>query len=144
MDRRQMITGAAAISALLATQAQAAESPRTFLELTTYRLHNSDESQAKRVSDYLESGLFPALTRASSKPIAAFSNLIGPDGPSIFTITQHASLTSMQETLAKLEADETYQKSLQTLTSGPGLPFVTIESTLLHSLAIIPAPVIPD
>jgi hypothetical protein len=145
MDRRQLITGAAAMTTLLTTQAQAtADSTRTFLELTTYRLHNSDENQAKRVSDYLETGLFPALTRAGSKPVAAFSNLIGPDGPFLFTITQYASLSAMQETLAKLDADETYQKSLQALTSGSGLPFVTIESTLLHSLAIIPAPVIPD
>jgi len=139
-----MITGAAAISALLATQAQAADSPRTFLELTTFRLHNSDESQTKRVSDYLESGLIPALTRASSKPIAAFNNLIGPDGPFLLTLTQYATLAAMQETLAKLEADEAYQKSLQTLSSGPGMPFVTIESTLLQSLAVIPAPVLPD
>ena len=139
-----MITGAAAMSALRATQAQAAESPRTFLELTTFRLHNSDESQAKRVSDYLESGLFPALTRTGAKPVAAFNNLIGPDGPYLLTITQYTSLAAMQEVRAKLEADDTYQKSLQTLSSGPGMPFVTIESTLLQSLAVIPAPVLPD
>jgi hypothetical protein len=147
MDRRQLITGSAAMTALLTTQAQAApDSPRTFLELTTFRLHNSDENQLKRVSDYLETGYFSALTRAGSvaKPIAALSNLIGPDGPSLFTITQYASLASMQETLAKLEADEAHQKSLEALNSGTGLPFVSIESTLLHSLAVIPTPVLPD
>jgi hypothetical protein len=144
MDRRQLITGAAAMTTLLATQAQAAaDTPRTFLELATWRLHNSDEAQLKRVTDYLETGRFPALTRAGCRPIAALSNLIGPDGPAILVITQYASLAAMQQTLAALEADEAHQKALQTLSSGPGLPFVTIESSLLQSLAVIPAPVIP-
>lgn len=139
------------MTTFLAQQTQAAtDSPRTFLELTTFRLHNSDENQLKRVSDHLETGLFPALARAGAlsggiaKPIAAFSNLIGPDGPSVFAITQYASLAGMQATLAALEADPAYQKSLEALGSGTGMPFVTIESSLLHSLAVIPAPVLPD
>src|SRR5215475_2803028 len=123
MDRRQLITGTAAMSALFATSAQAADSPRTFLELTTFRLHNSDEAQLKRVSDYLETGRFPALTRAASRPIAALANLIGPDGPAILAITQYASLAAMQQALAALDADTAHQKALETLSSGAGLPF---------------------
>jgi hypothetical protein len=102
MNRRQIITGAAAMSALLTTPTHAADSPRSFLELTTWRLHNSDEAQLKRVSDYLETGRFPALIRTSARPIAALANLIGPDGPAILTITQYASLSSMQQALTGL------------------------------------------
>jgi hypothetical protein len=145
MDRRQMITGAAAMSALLTSQSRAAEpeSARSFLELKTWKLHNSDENQAKRMSEYFEAGLFPALTRAGAKPVAALSNLIGPDGPYLVTITQYASLAAMQSVLDKLAADEAYGKALQQLSAGAGVPFVTIESTLLHSLAVIPEPIIP-
>jgi hypothetical protein len=144
MDRRQLITGTAAMSALLATAAaEAAATSFTFLELATWRLHNSDEAQLKRVSDYLENGRFPALVRASSKPIAALANLIGPDGPAILTITQYSTLAAMQQTLTALDADEAHQKALQTLSAGPGLPFVTLESSLLQSLAVLPAPVLP-
>ena len=143
MDRRQLITGAAAMSAFLNTPAHAADTPRTFLEVATWRLHNSDEAQLKRVSDYLETGRFPALARASSKPIAALTNLIGPDGPALLVITQYASLAAMQQALAALEADAAHQKTLEALSSGPGLPFVTIESSLLQSLTVIPAPVLP-
>jgi len=132
------------MTTLLTTQINAAvDTPRTFLELTTWLLHNSDESQLKRVSDYLENGRFPALTRASSKPIAAFANLIGPDGPSILAITQYSTLAAMQQALTALEADEAHQKALQELSAGPGLPFVAIESSLLQSLAVMPAAVIP-
>jgi hypothetical protein len=150
-----MITGAAALSTLLTsqTQAQAAaptpDQTRTFLELKTYRLHNSQEAQAKRVTDYLETGLFPALTRAgapsggSAKPVAAFANLIGPDGPYLLTITQYLSLAAMQDILTKLTADQAHERASQQLSSGSGMPFVSIESTLLHSLTIIPEPAIP-
>ncbi|WP_260703242.1 NIPSNAP family protein [Edaphobacter flagellatus] len=131
------------MSALLTTQARAAESPRSFLELTTWRLHNSDENQSKRVADYLESGLFPALTRAGAKPVAALSNLIGPDGPSLFSIVQYASMGAMQDALAKLSEDEAHEKASQQLAAGPGLPFVTTESSLLHSLAVMPEAVLP-
>lgn len=143
MDRRQLIAGAAAMSALLTTEARAVESPRSFLELTTWRLHNSDENQAKRVGDYLEGGLFPALTRAGAKPVAAFSNLIGPDGPSLFSIVQYASLGAMQGTLTTLAEDEANEKASQQLAAGPGLSFVATESSLLHSLAVMPEAIIP-
>lgn len=132
------------MSALLASPASAAGSPRTFLELTTWRLHNSDEAQVQRVSDYLEGGLFPALTRAGAKPIGAFSNLIGPDGPSLFSIVQYTSLTSMEDVLTKLAADSAYEKASQALGAGAGMPFVTMESTLLQSLDVIPAPALPE
>ncbi|WP_213805605.1 NIPSNAP family protein [Granulicella sp. dw_53] len=143
MDRRQMITGAAAMSALLTSKVQASVPTRSFLEIKTWYLHNSHEAQAKRISDYLETGLFPALTRAGAKPIAAFSNLIGADGPYLVTITQYPSLVALQDTLTKLAADETHEKASQQLSSGAGMPFVTVESSLLHSLAILPEPAIP-
>jgi hypothetical protein len=145
MDRRQLITGAAALTTLMTTSAHAAttESPRTFLELTTWRLHNSDESQATRLAAYLETGLFPAITRAGSRPVAAFANLIGPDGPYTVTLTQYASLDALQRTLASLAADPVHQTALQQLSSGPGSPFVSVESSILHSLDILPEPVLP-
>ena len=149
LDRRQLITGAAALTTLmtnpLATQAQAApDKTTTFLELKTYRLHNSDEAQAARVSTYLETGLFPALTRAgalsggSVKPVAALANLIGADGPYLVSIVQYASLAAYQDTLAKLTADSAYIAAADKLSTGTGVPFVTIESTVLHSLAVMP------
>jgi len=144
MNRRQMITGAAAMSALLSSSASAASSTRSFFEITTWRLHNSDEDQAKRVAEYLEHGLFPALTRGGAKPIAAFSNLIGPDGPSLFSIAEYTSLGSMQEVLRHLAGDAEYNKASQELAAGSGMPFVTMESSLFQSLAVLPQVVLPN
>lgn len=126
------------MTATLSTVASAADATRSFLEITTWRLHNSDEDQSKRVSAFLESGLFPALTRAGAKPAGAFSNLIGPDGPTLFSLAEYTSLAAMQEALTKLAADKDYLAASEALASGPGMPFVTTESSLLHNLAVMP------
>jgi hypothetical protein len=126
------------MSALFTTSANAADSPRSFLELATWRLHNSDEEQSKRVAEFLQGGLFPAVTRAGAKPVAALSNLIGPDGPSLFSIVEYPSLAAMQNTLAALATDKEYEKASQALASGAGMPFVTMESSLLQSLNVLP------
>ncbi len=139
------------MSALVSSKAQAAqpsrvvsrESNRSFLEVKTWYLHNSGEAQASRVSEYLDTGLFPALTRAGAKPVAALSNLIGSGGPYIFTIVQYSSLAAMETALAKVADDEAHEKASQKLSSGPGMPFVTLESSILHSLAILPEAVLP-
>lgn len=132
------------MTAAITTQASAAPTTsRSFLEIATWRLHNSDEDQIRRVSDYLEHGLFPALTSAGARPIAALNTLIGPDGPTLVSIVEHASLAAMQTTLEKLAADKNYLAASETLASGPGMPFVTVESSLLQSLAILPSPVLP-
>ena len=143
LNRRQLITGAAALTTLmtnpLTTNAQTApEKSTTFLELKTYRLHNSDEAQAARVTTYLETGLFPALTLAGAKPVAALANLIGADGPYLVSIVQYASLAAYQDTLAKLAADSAHTAAADKLSTGTGMPFVTVESTILHSLAVMP------
>jgi hypothetical protein len=146
MDRRKLITGAAALTTtLMATKSPRAQPTpsRTFLELKTWRLHNSREEQLKHLSEYLETGLFPALNRGGATPIAALTTSIGPDTPTLLTIVQHASLATFQNSLAALEADTAYDKALQQLISGSGLPFVTTESTLLHNLAIIPEITLP-
>lgn len=139
-----MITGVAAMSALLKSEARAAQPGQTFLELKTWRLHNSAEDQSRRVSAYLEGGLFPALTRAGAKPVGAFANLIGQDGPYLVSVAQYSSLASMQDVLTKLGQDEAHEKASRQLSAGAGVPFVRIESSLLKSFGGFPEAVFPE
>ena len=133
-----MLAGLAA-SALTATTGRTAENTaNTYLELKTWRLHNTAEDQTKRVADYLQHGLMPALERNGSKLAGAFANVIGPDGPYYMTLTQYSSLAAMQETLTKIAGDGAHRDELQKLGSGPGLPFVRVESSLLRSFDVMP------
>jgi hypothetical protein len=143
MQRREVLNLLAA-SALIGSKSQAAAVSNTFLELKTWRLHNSAENQAARLADYLEHGLMPAVERAEGKLIGAFSNVIGQGGPYYVTLTQYQSLAAMQDTLTKLAADEAYLRELQKLSAGPGTPFMRVESSLLRSFNGLPVPVVPD
>ncbi|MGH9609568.1 MAG: NIPSNAP family protein [Bryobacteraceae bacterium] len=133
MDRRELLTGLAA-SALGASVAQSATvSSSVYLELKTWHLHTTHENQGKRVADYLEHGLEPALHRAGAGLIGAFGNVIGEEGPYYVTLAQYDSLAKMQSVLQALEHDSAYQSAVEKLSAGPGLPFVRVESSLLRS-----------
>ena len=145
MDRRQLIAGLGA-SALAGLSARAANPVKnTYLEIQTWHFHNTPENQAARTSQFLQSGLIPALSRAEAQFIGAFSNVIGQDGPYYVTITQYASLGAMQDTLQKLAADDAYQSAVRDWSNGPGLPFVRMESSILRCFDVMPqATVTPD
>src|SRR5690348_7860763 len=102
MDRREMLAG---LGASLLMNAETGQSTPSFLELRFWRMHNSAESQTKRVAAYLEHGYGPALARAGTKLAGAFSNVIGPEGPQFVTLVRYASLAALEQTLIKLQAD---------------------------------------
>jgi hypothetical protein len=143
MERRELLAALSG-SALVGSVDRAAGTPNTFLEVKTWRFHNSQENQPTRVADYLEAGLGPALDRAGSKLAGVFSNVIGPDGPYFVSISEFSSLAAMQEALIKVASDEVHHKELQKLSDGSGLPFVRVESSLLRSFDGMPEVAIPD
>ena len=143
VKRRNLLAGLAA-SALTQLEGRAATNvPTMFLEIKTWKLHNSEEDQGSRVSDFLSGALFPALTKAGAKPVAALGNIIAPDGPFYVTVVQYPSLSAMQDVLAKCAADDGYQDATRKLGAGTGLPFVRIESSLLQCFRAFPEAKIP-
>jgi hypothetical protein len=142
MDRRSMLTALSA-SVLAGSEARAAAPANTFLELQTWRLHNSAEGQGPRVAEYLEHGLAPALARAGAKLCGAFANVIAPDGPYYVTLSQYASLAAFGSAMAECRADSAHRAALEKL-SASGVPFVRLESSLLRSFDKMPAPLLSD
>jgi hypothetical protein len=136
-DRRELLAGLAA-SAVTTMQAEPPSHSNAYLELKTWRLHNSAENQAVRVADFLGNGLAPALERSGARLAGAFANVIGPDGPYYVTLSQFASLAAFEKTLDTLAVDKDYQAAVDHLSSGPGLPFVRLESSLLRSFDVFP------
>jgi hypothetical protein len=143
MERRELLAAMSA-SALLSSSGRAADMPNTYLEVKTWRLHNSAETQAARVADYLEAGLGPALQRAGAKLAGMFSSVIGPDSPYYLSVSEFASLAAMQDALAKLAADDAHERELRKLSAGSGLPFVRVDSSLLRSFDGMPAVAMPE
>ena len=135
MYRREVLAGlAASLMTTTAANAQSGDTPsNTFLELKTWRLHNSEENQPARLADYLQAGLAPALSRAGAKLAGAFSNVIGQDGPYYVTLTEYPSLKTFQDVLMAVHADPDHEHELEKLSSGAQFPFVRVESSLLRS-----------
>ncbi|HEX4166597.1 MAG TPA: NIPSNAP family protein [Bryobacteraceae bacterium] len=138
MDRRQLLAGLSA--SVLMGQENRSESKSSYLEVSFWRLHNTGENQAQRVSAYLEHGLAPGLARSGAKVVGAFSTIIGPESPCFVTVTQYASLAAMEEAVMKLKSDRDHQLQVEKLGSGSGLPFVRVDSSLLRSFDVLPDP----
>jgi hypothetical protein len=143
MQRREVLAGIS--SAIVTATAAAADiqqdsqaRPNTYLELKTWRLHNSAEDQSRRVSEYLRNGLSPALTRAGAKLAGAFANVIGQDGPYYVTLAEYASLQVFQNVITALNSDAEHQRALEKLSSDGGVPFVRVDSTLMRSFDRMP------
>jgi NIPSNAP len=145
MHRREVLAGiAASLVTTSSAQSQPAEAPNTYLELKTWRLHNSEENQAARVADYLQAGLSPALSRAGAKLAGAFSNVIGEEGPYYVTLIEYPSLKAFQDVLSAVHSDPEHERELEKLSSGSGMPFVRVESSLLRSFDHMPKIAYPD
>lgn len=144
MDRRQLIAGLAASALASQAQTNTPHLPNTFLELKTWRLHNSPEDQAARLADYLEAGLTPALRQAGAALVGAFSNVIGQGGPYYVSLAQYPSLSIFQEANEFLSSDAAHQRELKKLSSASQFPFVRVESSLMRSFDAFPAAVLPD
>jgi hypothetical protein len=143
MERRELLA-ALSVSALIGSEGRAAGVPNTFLDVKTWRCHNSQENQPARLNDYLSAGLGPALERAGAKLAGAFANVIGPDGPYFVTISEFSSLAAMQDALRLIASDGEHHKELQKFSADGGSPFVRIESSLLRSFDGMPSIALPD
>ncbi len=139
-----MLKGLALSPLLSETSSAASPNSSSFLEIKTWYLHNTPENQGPRLASYLEHGLAPAFERAGSKLAGAFGNLIGPDGPYYVTLVEHTSMAAMGECISKISADPEHSAALNQLSSsGSGLPFVRVNSSLLRSFEGMPHVVAP-
>ncbi len=120
------------------TAAELEEEQNTILEIRTWHLHNSAEDQGKRLGEYLQHGLAPALQRSGAQLSGVFANVIGQGGPYIVTLSQYASLASMGDVVLKMNADAAHNQAAEQLAAGGGAPFVRVDSSLLRSFDVMP------
>lgn len=137
MIRRDALAALVA-STFMGSNAEAAGAPNTYLELKTWRFHNSEENQGARLKDYLNNGLAPATERSGAKFAGAFATIVAPDTPFYLTVVQYPSLGAMQESLAAIARDNAHNEALRKLSAGPGLPFVRVDSALLRTFDSVP------
>jgi len=147
MKRRTVLAGAAG-AAGLAAQSGPDPGKAHYIELRFYRLRNG--SQARRVNDFLSQAYLPLTRRVGAGPAGFFTNMIGPDSPSILAVTGYASLAALEAAREKQEADAEFHKQAADFGAAPATDpaYVRVETWLLRGIRSVPRieppPALPD
>jgi len=111
LQRRRFLTSTLStiftLSATRAIPAASSAEKQEFYELRTYYL--TDETCQKRLSDYLEQALLPALKRITDRPAGVFQNTNMQEDRCLTVVIPFSSLQDFGEWNERLNADLTFQ-----------------------------------
>ncbi len=141
MQRRSFVAGAAGAPFLTAMQAQT-KSP-AILELRYFLCRNTPDNQRARLSEFLGKITVPAMQRAGAGPIGLFASSIAPEAPFFLMVSQHASLSAMEQCHDKLKTDEAFGTAAAALVQSVNLPYQRMEVQLLRGFKGFPAIEVP-
>src|SRR5260370_25976517 len=100
MNRRNLITGAAALS----VPAPGATAKHAIFELRYYRMRNG--AQMMRTSDFLSKFYLAAAQRLGIGPVGFFNALIGEQSPFVLVVASYPSLAFMETAMEKMASDK--------------------------------------
>jgi len=111
MFRREFLSLAPVLPAMAGGQGVSggAEAGPSLYEWRQYSLHTGTET--RRLDDYLQNALLPALNRLGCAPVGVFQVTFGLPTPTVFVLTPFASGDALVARDAKLDADEAYTKA---------------------------------
>lgn len=136
MRRRTILAGAAGATALAGAPEPA--SARHYLQLNFYRLRNG--SQARRMNEFLSQAYLPLCRRTGVGPVGFFTNVIGPDSPSLLAVTDFSSLAELEKLRQARESDEEYRRQATQFGAAPATDpaYIRRETWLLRGIASAP------
>jgi hypothetical protein len=112
-------------------------------EWRQYSLRTGTES--RRLDDYLQNALLPALNRLGHSPIGVFQVTFGLPTPTTFVLTPFTSADALFTREAKLDADEAYLKAgaayLDAAATDPA--YIRQEVSILAAFPQFPRIVVP-
>ena len=129
---------------LVAEPAVAAGGGRDYYELRAYRLKPG--APHALLDGYLEKALIPALNARGIKAVGAFTEPGAKDGPAVWVLIPHASLESVADVTASLNADPAVQAAGADYLQSPtkeNPAFDRIDSWLLLAFAGLPRYAVP-
>ncbi len=132
MDRRNFL-GASAAGLAAGSAAGAEGAANQFFELRDYKLRNSKAGQSHRLQQFLEQEHLPMTKRVGVAAVGYFSQMLGEDGPRVYTVTAYHSLAHMQEVLDAKAADQPWMKAADELGADPQPAFDRVSSRLLRA-----------
>jgi len=141
MNRRDFfLTGGAGMA--LSSAAAAADTKRSIVELTLFKMRNTTDGMVRRTTDFIGKTALPALKRSGSGPVGVFNSVIAPDSPFVLMLTSFPGFAAYEAAIDKLAGDEEYLKGADALYAA-GLPYVRVERSLLRGFPSFPAIEVP-
>jgi hypothetical protein len=145
MLRREFLSIAPMLPAFAAGQgvSTSSETAPSLYEWRQYSLHTG--TGPRRLDDYLQHALLPALNRLGHSPVGVFSVTFGLPTPTTFVLTPFASAEALAAREAKLQADETYMKAAAAYLEAPATDpvYVRQEVSILTAFPKFPHIAVP-
>ncbi len=102
-------------------------------------------TQPRRLADYLQNALIPALNRLGHRPIGVFEPVVGVPSPTTFTLLPVASLDALAALEAGLQKDEAFVRAaapyMDAVATDP--VYVRQETSLLAAFPNVPRVEVP-
>lgn len=147
MERRTFVTtmmsaAMAGSAGLSAGNAQSKPAPEFYL-WRQYFLKTG--TQPRRLAEFMERAMIPALNRLGHKPIGAFDVMLGLATPTLFTLTPVASLESIGALDAALARDEQFKQAAAAYTEAAATDpvYVRQEVSVLAAFPNVPRVEVP-
>src|SRR5829696_7864283 len=146
MLRRDFLAGLPALPALAgrrqASGAVASAGPQIY-EWRQYSLRSG--TQPRRLADYLQNALIPALNRLGHTPIGVFEVTFGLPTPTVFVLTPFATADAIAAKEGLLDKDEAFARASAPYTDAPATDAVYVrqEVSLLGAFPQVPRVQVP-
>lgn len=114
----------------------------SIIELTFFRMRNTQDSMVQRTNDFLSKSYIPALQRAGAKHIGAFTNVIGEENPRTLLVAEYPDIATWGDSGRKVNIDKDFQKAGDVFYAG-SLPYVRKDVVVLRGFSSIPSVEVP-
>ena len=146
MVRREFLAGLPVLPAAAAgwqSSGGAAQTAPQIYEWRQYSLRTG--TQPRRLADYLQNALIPALNRLGHTPVGVFEVTFGLPSPTVFVLTPFASADALAAKESLLDKDEAFTRAAATYgDSGASDPvFVRQEVSILSAFPQLPRVQVP-
>jgi hypothetical protein len=102
-------------------------------------------TQSRRLGEYLQHALIPALNRLGHRPIGVFEPVLGVPSPTTFTLTPLASLDAVTASEQALQRDEEFVRAAAPYFDAAATDpvYVRQETSILAAFANVPRVEVP-
>jgi hypothetical protein len=146
MERRAFLAGLPVLPGMAGdwqSSGGAVPGPPQIYEWRQYSLRTG--TQPRRLADYLQNALLPALNRLGYTPVGVFEVVFGLPSPTMFVLTPFASADALASREASLDKDEVFTRAAATYgDSGATDPvYVRQEVSILTAFPQLPRIQVP-